>query len=67
MMVVTIVTICHLRAGTIYMAYYTIAHLVESVKAEELTEEVFDYVFCISDTAKKRCSERLAGDDEEGI
>lgn len=40
-------------AGTIYMAYYTIAHLVESLKAEDLTEEVFDYVFCISETLPK--------------
>eukprot|EP00435_Cladocopium_sp_Y103_P016445 s217_g4.t1 len=42
-----------LSDSTIYMAYYTIAHLVESdesVKAEDLTEEVFDYVFCISET-----------------
>eukprot|EP00438_Fugacium_kawagutii_P008240 Skav226259 [mRNA] locus=scaffold2708:111537:123105:- [translate_table: standard] len=39
-----------LSDSTIYMAYYTIAHLVETVPAEDLTEEVFDYVFCISET-----------------
>ena len=32
------------------MAYYTIAHLVETVNAEDLTEDVFDYVFCLSET-----------------
>lgn len=42
-----------LSDSTIYMAYYTIAHLVESLKAEDLTEEVFDYVFCISETLPK--------------
>ena len=39
-----------LSDSTIYMAYYTVAHLVESVKAEELSEEVFDYVFCLTET-----------------
>lgn len=32
------------------MAYYTIAHLVETINAEDLTEDVFDYVFCLSET-----------------
>ncbi|PIO08604.1 leucine--tRNA ligase [Candidatus Pacearchaeota archaeon CG10_big_fil_rev_8_21_14_0_10_34_12] len=34
-----------LSDSTIYMAYYTIAHLVKELNPEELTEEFFDYVF----------------------
>lgn len=34
-----------LSDSTIYMAYYTIAHLVTKIEPEKLTEEVFDYVF----------------------
>jgi len=40
-----------LSDSTIYMAYYTVAHLIEtegSVKAEDLTEEVFDYIFNVT-------------------
>jgi len=48
-----------LSDSTIYMAYYTIAHLLEgggltggpgpgAVKPEQMTEEVFDYIFCVS-------------------
>jgi len=33
-----------LSDSTIYMAYYTIAHLVKGMEPEELTEEFFDYV-----------------------
>mmetsp|Transcript_15787 Transcript_15787/g.42569 ORF Transcript_15787/g.42569 Transcript_15787/m.42569 type:complete len:1120 (+) Transcript_15787:457-3816(+) len=49
-----------LSDSTIYMAYYAIAHILEggrltgdgagSIKAEDLTEEVFDYVFCLRDS-----------------
>ena len=34
-----------LSDSTIYMAYYTIAHLIEELKPEQLTLEFFDYVF----------------------
>ncbi len=34
-----------LSDSTIYMAYYTIKHIIEDVPPEELTEEVFDYIF----------------------
>ncbi len=34
-----------LSDSTIYMAYYTIAHKLSEIDAEELTEELFDYVF----------------------
>ena len=34
-----------LSDSTIYMAYYTIAHKLAELKPEELTEELFDYVF----------------------
>lgn len=45
-----------LSDSTIYMAYYTVAHLLQGgdiyghnigdIKAEQLTDEVWDYVFC---------------------
>lgn len=34
-----------LSDSTIYMAYYTIAHLLREIEAEHLTPEVFDYIF----------------------
>ncbi len=34
-----------LSDSTIYMAYYTIAHLIKSIDQAKLTDEVFDYVF----------------------
>ena len=34
-----------LSDSTIYMAYYTIAHLAKDMEPGELTEEFFDYVF----------------------
>lgn len=34
-----------LSDSTIYMAFYTIAHLMKDVKPEEMNEEFFDYVF----------------------
>lgn len=50
-----------LSDSTIYMAYYTIAHLLHSdifgktrgsadVGPEEMTDEIWDYVFCRTDT-----------------
>ncbi|MFH1787971.1 MAG: leucine--tRNA ligase, partial [Candidatus Altiarchaeota archaeon] len=34
-----------LSDSTIYMAYYTIAHLLKELKPEQLTIEFFDYIF----------------------
>ena len=34
-----------LSDSTIYMAYYTIAHLIKTIDAEQLNDEVFDYIF----------------------
>jgi len=34
-----------LSDSTIYMAYYTIAHHLKAIPAENLTPEVFDYIF----------------------
>ncbi|MFA5108658.1 MAG: leucine--tRNA ligase [Candidatus Micrarchaeia archaeon] len=34
-----------LSDSTIYMAYYTIAHITKDIDEKELTEEFFDYVF----------------------
>ena len=46
-----------LADSTIYMAYFTIAHLIKNVPAEKLEEEVFDYIFLnkgnASELAKK--------------
>ena len=48
-----------LSDSTIYMAYYTVAHLVEQVKPEDLSEEVFDYVFGITETSPTSLSKEL--------
>jgi leucyl-tRNA synthetase len=34
-----------LSDSTIYMAFYTISHIATRMKSEQLTEELFDYVF----------------------
>ena len=34
-----------LSDSTIYMAYYTIAHLIEEMDIKEINDELFDYVF----------------------
>lgn len=48
-----------LSDSTIYMAYYTIAHILQGgnlkagaadIKASDMTEEVFDYIFCLRET-----------------
>ena len=43
-----------LSDSTIYMAFYTIAHIIrrENIPAESLTEEFFDYVYLGKGTAK---------------
>jgi leucyl-tRNA synthetase len=38
-------TIESLSDSTIYMAYYTISHLLKGLDPSQLTDEVFDYVF----------------------
>ena len=42
-----------LSDSTIYMAYYTIAHIAQKMKPEELTEELLDYIFLGKGDAKK--------------
>ncbi len=34
-----------LSDSTIYMAYYTISHILKAIDPEKLTDEVFDYIF----------------------
>lgn len=34
-----------LSDSTIYMAYYTIAHIIKTIPPEKLSDEIFDYVF----------------------
>jgi len=64
------VVIESLSDSTIYMAYYTIAHMLHgdtsnldgskpspaSVKADQLTDEVFDYIFLQTDTPPQNTS-----------
>ncbi|KAK3679618.1 cytosolic leucyl tRNA synthetase [Vermiconidia calcicola] len=56
-----------LSDSTIYMAYYTFAHLLHTdifgtqrgpadIGAEELTDEVWDYLFCRTETIPQNCS-----------
>ena len=42
-----------LSDSTIYMAYYTLAHIIKEINPEDLTEEFFDYVFLDKDRGKK--------------
>ncbi|MFH1751481.1 MAG: leucine--tRNA ligase [archaeon] len=39
--------------STIYMAYFTISHLIKKIEPEKLTPEVFDYVFYGKGEAEK--------------
>lgn len=41
-----------LSDSTIYMAFYTIAHIVRKMRAEKIGDEFFDYVFLGKKTAK---------------
>ena len=42
-----------LSDSTIYMAYYTIAHILKTIEPEKLSPEVFDFVFhCQGDVSK---------------
>jgi len=51
-----------LSDSTIYMAYYTISHILKTIDAEKLNDEVFDYVFYgkgdITEIARKSGIER---------
>lgn len=42
-----------LSDSTIYMAFYTIAHLIKKLDPNELTEELFDYVFLGKSSSNK--------------
>lgn len=42
-----------LADSTIYMAYFTISHLIKRVPAEKLEEEVFDYIFLSKGSASE--------------
>ncbi len=42
-----------LSDSTIYMAYYTIVHLIKKIPVEELNDEFFDYVFLGKGKGKK--------------
>jgi len=48
-----------LSDSTIYMAYYTIAHLIKDFKPEELTPAVFDYIFRNKGSIKDQRIEKL--------
>ena len=49
-----------LSDSTIYMAFYTIAHIAMKMKPEELTEGLFDYVFLGKGDAKRLPKEAAA-------
>lgn len=42
-----------LSDSTIYMAYYTIAHLIKEIKINEINDEFFDYIFLNKNTKPK--------------
>ena len=42
-----------LSDSTIYMAYYTISHLIKEIKIEDVNDELFDYVFLGKGKGKK--------------
>lgn len=42
-----------LSDSTIYMAYYTISHLLQDIKPEHITEDIFDYIFLSRNTKPK--------------
>lgn len=41
-----------LSDSTIYMAFYTIAHLLDGIDEQEMNEEFFDYIFGLSEIEK---------------
>jgi leucyl-tRNA synthetase len=42
-----------LSDSTIYMAYYTFAHIIKDMKPEEITDEMFDYILLDKNSGKK--------------
>ncbi|MDD4983347.1 MAG: leucine--tRNA ligase [Candidatus ainarchaeum sp.] len=42
-----------LSDSTIYMAYYTISHLIKDIPEDKITDELFDYVFLGKGSGKK--------------
>ena len=42
-----------LSDSTIYMAFYTISHIIKDIDVKEVNDELFDYVFFGVDTKKK--------------
>jgi len=59
--------VCSLSDSTLYMAYYTVAHLLHegsldgstrgkaNVSAQQMTPAVWDYIFCLSDDVPTDC------------
>lgn len=39
--------------STIYMAYFTISHLIKGIEAEKINDEVFDFIFLREGNSKK--------------
>lgn len=48
-----------LSDSTIYMAYYTIAHLVETIPLDHINNEIWDYIFGFSENVPKIDSKYL--------
>ena len=48
-----------LSDSTIYMAYYTIAHLIKEIEPDLLTPEVFDYIFLGKESADLPAKKKL--------
>lgn len=44
--------------STIYMAYFTIAHIIKDIKEDQLTDEVFDYIFLGKKNVKCKISKK---------
>lgn len=54
-----------LSDSTIYMAFYTVAHIAMKMKPEELTEELFDFVFLGKKPGKAGSRAKQAGNAEK--
>jgi len=48
-----------LSDSTIYMAYYTVAHLIREIPADLLTPDVFDYIFLGQESPSLPAQEKL--------
>ncbi|HII17354.1 TPA: leucine--tRNA ligase [Candidatus Woesearchaeota archaeon] len=49
-----------LSDSTIYMAFYTISHILQSVPEEQIDDALFDYVFLKDNSAKVACGKENA-------